>query len=104
CRRFTDDFGVGFQVALRRVLAFLLLRMGKGTLGYGNGIVYIKGFWQVFKSATLVGGDRTVQVGMGGHDNDRNLRMGTMQIAEQGESVGARHTDIADDGIRRIAV
>src|SRR5690606_3426924 len=96
---FTDDLRVGIDVGDTGVLALLFLGVGEGALGNGDGVVYVEGFRQIFKRAALIGSHRTVQIGVSGHDDDRYLRMVSVQVAQQRQPVDTGHADVADDGI-----
>jgi hypothetical protein len=44
--------------------------------------VEIERFWQVFERAASIGRDRTVQIGVGGHYDDRQVGMPAGQAIE----------------------
>src|SRR3989344_109281 len=54
----------------------------------------IEGLGQVFEGATLEGRDGAVQVGVGGHDDDRQTRMAGLDLAQQVDARAARHADV----------
>ncbi|MNF42372.1 hypothetical protein D3C84_234190 [compost metagenome] len=69
-RRFADDFR-GARLAGWDFQALLLLGVLEGALDQRHGLVHVERLGQVLEGAALVGGHRAVQVGMGGHDDDR---------------------------------
>ena len=50
-------------------------RLLEGAANQLNGIVDIEGFSQVLECPPLKGGDGAVQIRVGGHDDDRQIRL-----------------------------
>ena len=74
--RFTDNFRrCGGDLLTGPAFISLLVQMTFSALYQGDGFIDIKGFRQIFKCPALIGIDRTVQIRMRGHDNDRDIRL-----------------------------
>ena len=65
----------------------------------GDGLINIEGLRQVFEGAALKRRHGPFQIGVGGHDDDRDLCEPAVYVVEQGQAVRARHADVADDGV-----
>ena len=63
-------------------------------------LVDIEGLGQVFECAALVGGDRMIEIGMGGHDDDRHRRMRIVEPVHKSDAVHARHAHIGKQHVR----
>ena len=63
-------------------------------------MIHIEGFWQVLKGAALKGGHGAVEVGVSGHDDDRQARVFGLDLVEQIQPRAARHADVADQNLR----
>ena len=101
-RGFADDFGLRQRGGFRLRTA-PLARVRNSPLGYRDHLIQIEGLRQVFKSTLLVGGDRAVQIGMRRSDDNRQFRELFTDACKQGESIGARHANIADDHVGLFA-
>ena len=93
---FTDDFGVPRFLLLCRADGQLFAGVGQCTLGDGNHLVNVEGFWQVFEGALLIGRHGAVQIRMRRGDDHRQFRVTEREFFQQCETVRSRHTDIAD--------
>jgi len=65
-----------------------------------QGLVHVKGFGQVLEGARLIGRDGAVQIRVGGHDDNRHIRVILPDGFEKTDAVNAGHSDVADDRIR----
>src|SRR5690554_2619126 len=74
--------------------------MRNGAFDQGHGFVHIKRLGQVFEGTGLVAGHRAVQVGVGGHDDNGQVRVLFHDRGQQGNAVYAGRADVADVGIR----
>ncbi|MCY1432524.1 hypothetical protein D9M71_485250 [compost metagenome] len=100
-RRFADDLR-GACLARRGFQALLFLGVLVGALDQGNRLVDVEGLGQVLEGAALVGSDRAVQVGVGGHDDHRQARVQVADLRQQVEATDARHADVRDDHVRLL--
>src|SRR5690606_31079724 len=62
-------------------------------------LIDVKGLGQILEGAALIGGDRTVQVRVRGHDDHRQTRVQLADIRQQLQAAAAGHADIADQNI-----
>ena len=65
-------------------------------------LVDIEGFRQILEGAAFVGGDRVVEVGVGGHHDDRQLRPCRVDAAQHLETRLPRHADVGHQHIGSI--
>ncbi len=79
-----------------RQLRRLALALLHGTLDQLHRLGQVKGLGQVFKCAALESRDGAVQIRVGGHDDDRQLRVVLMHLFQQLQAIAAWHADIAD--------
>jgi hypothetical protein len=84
--------------------AFGLPGEGDGPAYDGYGLVHVEGFRQVLEGAALVGVDGAVQVGVSGHDDDRQFRVSLVDALDEIHAVHARHAHVGDDGDRPLVV
>ena len=75
-------------------LCIFHLNAGDGAPHHGHRFVDVEGFGQILKGAPMVGGHRAVEVGMGCHDDDRQVRTAPPQQFQEVEPVHARHADV----------
>ena len=101
-RGFADDFRRRGQ-RRRHGQALLLLGVLVGALDQRHGVIDIKRLGQVFECAALIGRYRAVQIGMSGHDDDRQARVLFADFGEQVQTAGAGHADIGNDHVRLLA-
>src|SRR5690554_1770126 len=100
-RCFADDFQVFLnRLDLRFRRGLFLVAVGDGAFDQCHGFVHIKRLGQVFEGTGLIAGHRAVQVGVGGHDDNGQVRVLFHDPGQQGNAVYAGHADVADDGIR----
>src|SRR5690606_5247549 len=97
-RRLADDLWRVADMTVRFVVV-LLAAVGERPAHQGDRLVYIEGLGQISEGAALVGGHGAVQVGMGGHDDDRQLGIALPDTRQQFQAAGARHADIADQDV-----
>ena len=79
---------------------FLLPGKGNAATGYLDQFIEIKGLWQILKGTALVGSYCTVQVRVGGGDNDRYIGPCGVDLLEQFQAIDTRHTNIGDNDFR----
>ena len=94
--RLADDFLGGFLFGRRRRRFFL--GKGHGPFDDGDGFVHVERFGQILERAALVGVDGAVEVGMGRHDDDRQLRVGLVDATNELHAVHAGHSHVGKDG------
>ena len=63
-------------------------------------MINVKRLGQVLVGAALKRRHRTLQIGVGGHDNHRQLRIEFLRLLQEFQTGFSRHTDIADDHLR----
>lgn len=102
CRCFTDDFR-GARQTLRHIQPLLLLGVLVGALDQRDRLVHIEWLGQVLECTALVRRNGAVQVGVGGHDDDRQARVLLTDLCQQVEAAGARHADVGNDHVRLLA-
>jgi hypothetical protein len=73
-----------------------------GALDQIDGLVDVEGLGKIFEGAALVGRDRAAQVRVRRHDDDRQLRMGIMDPAQQIESRLSGHPNVGNQHIRCV--
>ena len=100
-RRLANNLGLWQLLGARRCPP-LFFGLRQGPFGDRDDFVEVKGLWQVLKSAPLIRLYRTVQVGVGGGDDDGQLRVVLGDFRQQLEPVGTRHSDIADNDVRLL--
>ena len=59
----------------------------------------VERFRQVLVRAALVGGHRAVEIGIAGHDDHREVRIVSLDLAEQLQSIHVGHADVGDDRV-----
>ena len=95
---FADDLrGSVLDAALARVVAAVLF---DGAPHQVDGLVHVEGFGQVFESPPFVGCNGAVQVGVGGHDDDRQFRVEFLDAFHEGETIHAWHANVYDQSVR----
>ena len=77
-RRLAEDFGDGFRSFRLGRLAHALFQRATDQR---HGVVDIEGLGQVFEGAALEGRHRTFQIGVGGHDDDRQIRKAFLDLS-----------------------
>ena len=97
-RRLADDLGGRFR-RRRHELLVVLLAVLDGPLDQRHRLVHVERLGQVFERAALVGRHRRVQVGMGGHDDHRQIGVLALQDLEHAQAVGARHAHIGNQHV-----
>ena len=74
--------------------------VGDCSRDQGHRLVDVERLRQVLVRTTLVGGHCAVQIGVAGHDDHREMRVASGDLAEQLQSVDVRHADVGDDRVR----
>ena len=97
-RRFADDVFAALQHR-GRDFHILFPGMFQRPHRHGHGFVDVEWLGQVLEGATAVGRHGAVQVGVGRHDDHRQLRVLIMHGGQQIQPVDAWHADVADDGV-----
>jgi hypothetical protein len=67
-------------------------------------LVHVERLGQVLEGAAAVGGDRALEIGVRGHDDDRDLRRPGADGLEQLQAADAGHADVGDHHVRPLAV
>ena len=95
--RLTDDLGgfIGHTGLFHQAFAAQAAR----TLHLIDRFGHIERLGQVFEGAAVIGGDGTVQIGMGGHDDHRHIRVFRLDPLQQRNTVHPRHADVGHDGV-----
>ena len=65
-------------------------------------LVHVEGLGQVLEGAALEGCHRAVEVGVGGHDDDRQLRVALLDLLQQVQPRLAGHADVRQQRGRRL--
>jgi hypothetical protein len=66
----------------------------QGPVDEFQGVVHVEGLGQVFEGAALEGGDRRIQVGIGGHDDDGQAGLLGLDLLHELQAAHARHADV----------
>ena len=66
----------------------------------GDRLVEVEGLRQVLVRTALVGGHRTVEIRIAGHDDHREMRIAGRDLTEQIQSVNVGHADVGDNRVR----
>ena len=99
-RRLTEDLRRQQFLVLGAVLLRALLQR---TAHEADRLIDVEGLRQVFEGAALKCCNRAVEIGVGGHDDDRQLRMALLDLVQQIEPRLARHPDVRHQRLRRFA-
>ena len=97
--RLAQHFGHGRLAFLCDLLALTFFHRATNQL---HRLGQIERLGQVLERAALEGRHRTVQVRIGGHDDDRQFRLLRMHLLQQLQARAARHADIADQDTRAL--
>ena len=89
--RLAKDFRSHADVAVCTALVQTLVNR---TPNQFQRLVDIERFGQIFKRAALKRGDRAVQIGVSGHDDDRKRRITLLNLAQQVQPGFSRHADV----------
>ncbi len=101
-RRLADDLrGAAGLLLACLALGALLLEVILGAPNQGHGLVDVKRLGQVFEGAALVGVDRTIEIRVGGHDDDGQVGLTAVDLLQQAQAVDPGHPDIGEDHIGR---
>ncbi len=65
-------------------------------------LIHIKRLGQVLKGPALVGGHRRIQIGMGGHDDHRQVRILALQDLEHAQAISTGHSHVTDQHLRLL--
>ena len=99
--RLAQHLGHGAQALFGH---FLALAFVHGAADQLHRFGQIEGFGQVLESTALKRRHRAVQVGEGGHDDDRQTRQALFHLLQQIEAGTTRHADVAHEDLRTFAV
>ncbi len=97
--RFADDVR-GRAKILHVTRLLLLLIVADGSLNQRHRLVDIERFRQVIKCSLLVGADGRIEIGVRGHNDDREHGMPLFNLLQQCQTVHARHADIRQQHVR----
>ena len=95
-----EDLGHGADFL---VCTIVVRRLRNRPAHQFHGLVDVEGLGQVFESAALEGRHGGIEVGIGGHDDHRQLGMALLHMAQQVEAVAARHADVRHQHLRLLA-
>ena len=101
-RRLAEDLRRGLRLfGAAPVLALALLQRAADQF---DRVVDVEGLGQVFERAALERGHRALQVGVGGHDDDRaGCGWRCCSCLQQIQPGAAGHADVADHHLRQVA-
>ena len=99
-----DDLGRLFDGLGGIRLARLFAGVQHGPLDHRDRVIHVEGFGQIVEGAALVGTDGALEIGVGGHDDDRQGRVLLVYLAQQVDAVDPGHPDVADDRVGLFAV
>ena len=98
-RSLAENIGCHLNIFGFGGLAFALFQRALYQL---HRVIDVERLGQIFKCTSLKCRNGTLQIGIGGHDDDRNERMPLMQRLQKIQPGTARHTDIADDHLWHV--
>jgi hypothetical protein len=95
-----EDFrhGAGFKRG-----TIVVRRLGNRPTHQIYGLVYVERFGQIFEGTALEGCHGGIEVRVRGHDDDRQVRMIGLGVAQQVESAAAGHADVGDQHLRHLS-
>ena len=100
-RRLAEDLGRGRVRLERCALALAFLERAPDQF---DRLVDVERLGKVFVGAALEGGDRGLQIGIGGHHDDRHLRVLPLHALQQLQAGGTRHADVRHQDLRRVVL
>jgi hypothetical protein len=100
-RRLAEHLGHRRGGAVAHLLAQALVHRPPDQL---HRLRHVERLGQVFEGAALERGHRAVQVGVRGHDDDRQPGQPLLDPGQQVDARGAGHADVADQHLRRLVV
>ena len=68
-----------------------------------DGLIDVERLRQIFERTALVRSDCAVEIGMRGHDDDRQLRLRVANLLQQLEAAAAGHADVGDQHVGPVA-
>ena len=77
-------------------------RLLRGAAHEVHRLVDVEGLGQVLERAALIGGDRRIQIGVRGHDDDRQAGPRHLNVLEQVEAAAPGHADVGHQHIGRV--
>jgi len=99
-RRLTEDFGGD---GLDRRCTDLGRALRQRPAYQRHGLIDVERFRQIFEGAALEGRHRRIEVGIGGHDDDRQVGVILLDLAQQVEAAGAGHADVGNQHARQLS-
>jgi hypothetical protein len=81
-----------------------LLLCPAGAAHLIDGLVEVEGLRQVLEGTAVEGGHGAVEVRVRGHDDDRQVRDGGVDLLQQIEAVDAGHADVGQDHVGALAL
>ena len=100
-RGLPEHFGRAFDMLLKHLFALALLHRAANQF---NRFRQIERLGKVFESSALECGHRAVQVGEGGHDDDRQAWVFFLDLFQQVQPRATRHADVAHQYLRPVLV
>ena len=67
-------------------------------------MVDVERLGQILECAALERGDRALEIGIRGHDDDRQVRIALLRLLQELQARFARHPDVAYHHLRRLCV
>ena len=100
-RRLAEHFRNAARFARR--LSSTRTRLLSGAAHQIDRLIDVERLRQIFERAALIRGDGAVEIGMRGHDDDRQLGLAVANLGQQLEAAAARHADVGDQHVGSIA-
>src|SRR5512134_97095 len=100
-RRLAEDLGADIRLVAGALLPRALPQRAPDEL---DRVVDVERLGQVLVGAPLKGADRALEIGVGGHDDDRQIGVQRPCPREQLEARLTRHPDVAHHHLRRLRV
>ena len=100
-RALTQD--LGYDAGLL-CCTILVRRLGNRPAHQIHGLIDVERLGQVLEGAALESRHGRIEIGIGGHDDDRQIRVVLLDVAQQVEAALARHADVGNHHLRPRAV
>ena len=100
-RRLAEHLG---HLRLRSVAHFLAQALVDRASDQLHRLGHVEGLGQVLEGAALESADRAVEVGVGGHDDDRQPGVALLDLGQQLDAGAAGHADVGDEHLRLVVL